>query len=106
MGIIRFNQLALQLTLVVSVSCGPTGTPEPAPSVPETNEEVEEESDPEPESYLGGWLKAACADDIQGTGNKVGDIAEDFLQLEQNGEMLRLHDFCDRTVWLVGSAFW
>ena len=61
---------------------------------------------PQPERYLGGWAKADCADEITGTGNKVGDIAMDFSQMDQFGEMLRLYDFCDRYVLLIGSAFW
>lgn len=75
---------------------------------PQERQQKEQEPEPKPEreAYLGGWLKALCADDIQGSGNKVGDIAEDFSQMDQYGEMLRLHDFCDRTVLLVGAAFW
>ena len=106
MGTIRLHQFSVLLTLAVSLGCGASETPDSSGPATDAKEEIEEEPEPEPESYLGGWLKAACADDIEGTGNKTGDIAEDFLQLEQNGETLRLHDFCDRTVWLVGSAFW
>ena len=64
------------------VGCGdPTAAENPEDTEPP--KEQEEEPEPEPEFYLGGWLKAACADDIEGTGNKEGDIAEDFFQLEQ-----------------------
>ena len=60
----------------------------------------------EPEAYLGGWLKAACANEIEGTGTTAGDIAYDFEQMDQFGEPLRLYDFCDRAILLVGSAYW
>ena len=59
-----------------------------------------------PARYLGGWSKADCADQIQATGTKKGDIAKDFSQMDQFGETLRLYDFCDRTVLLTGAAFW
>lgn len=61
---------------------------------------------PELEKYAGGWYKALCADEIQGTGTREGDIVQDFMQMDQFGEDLRLYDFCDRHVWLVGSAYW
>jgi hypothetical protein len=62
--------------------------------------------DTAPETYAGGWYKAACAENIDGTGTAAGDIAFDFTQPDQFGESLRLHDFCDRTVLLIGAAFW
>jgi len=58
--------------------------------------------------YYGGWPKDACADSTIGSGvYQVGQIAEDFLLLDQFGkaEKVRLHDFCDRTVLLVSSGF-
>ena len=56
--------------------------------------------------YAGGWAIGACRDDIQSTGNAVGEIVEDFELLDQYGETVRLHSFCDRVVLLVGAAFW
>ena len=64
------------------------------------------EAPPELEKYAGGWYKALCADEIQGTGTREGEIVPDFTQMDQYGEDLRLYDFCDRHVWLVGSAYW
>jgi hypothetical protein len=58
--------------------------------------------------YYGGWPKDACAEDIVASGtHQVGDVAEDFLLLDQFGkaEKVRLYDFCDQTVLLVSSAF-
>ena len=56
--------------------------------------------------YLGGWPVDACNDSITSTGNEVGDIALDWTRMDQYGDDLRLHDFCDHAVLLVGSAFW
>ena len=61
---------------------------------------------PERQKYAGGWYKALCADEIQSTGTREGDIVPDFIQMDQYGEDLRLYDFCDRHIWLVGSAYW
>ena len=58
--------------------------------------------------YYGGWERDACADATVGSGvYQVGEVAEDFHLLDQYGKMekVRLHDFCDRTVLLVSSAF-
>ena len=93
------------LSLGLDSSEGDFGVKEKGDS--EEFDEGEEPEEPEePETYLGGWVKASCADHIEGTGNKAGEIAHDFVQMDQNGEMLRLYDFCDRAVLLVGAAFW
>ncbi|MEZ4321979.1 MAG: redoxin domain-containing protein [Myxococcota bacterium] len=56
--------------------------------------------------YIGGWRKGACRWDVQSTGNGIGQIAQDFQLVDQYGDTLRLHDFCDREVLLVSSADW
>jgi hypothetical protein len=56
--------------------------------------------------YAGGWPIAACRDGIVATGNEEGDIADDFALMDQHGDTVALHSFCDRTVLLVGAAFW
>jgi hypothetical protein len=63
-------------------------------------------TDAEDSPYLGGWPIGACRDEIESTGNEEGDVAEDFSLLDQFGQQVRLHSFCDRTVFLVGAAFW
>jgi ABC-type enterochelin transport system substrate-binding protein len=55
---------------------------------------------------LPDWLQASCDTQYVGTGVKEGDIAYDFVQTDQYGQDLRLHDFCDHVVLLIGSAFW
>jgi len=62
--------------------------------------------DPESYPYLGGWEIGSCRSDIESTGHEVGDIAENFSLVDQNGQNLHLHDFCDKTVLLISGAFW
>ena len=56
--------------------------------------------------YEGGWPIDACRHDIESTGNTVGQITPNFELMNQDGETVRLHDFCGKVVLLVGSAFW
>jgi len=59
-------------------------------------------TDADDHPYVGGWPIDACRHDV-GTGP---DIAEDFALIDQFGEEIRLHDFCDHVVLLVGCAGW
>ena len=71
-------------------------------------EEVESYTDPLTEAdhpYLGGWPIDACRMDVIPTGNDVGDIAENFTLLDQYGEYVRFHDFCNHTIFLIAGAF-
>lgn len=75
----------------------------------EDGEEVELNTNPmngADHPYIGGWPIDACRNDVVSTGNGVGQVATDFELLDQNGEMLRLHDFCGQAVMLVASAMW
>jgi len=67
---------------------------------------VDTDIEPEDKSYLGGWAIGDCSEDIDSTGNDVGDIAVDFERIDQFGEAVRLHDFCDRLVLVVMAAMW
>lgn len=72
-------------------------------------EEVKQSTDPlddEDFPYEGGWAKGACRKDIDGEGFAEGDVAENFTMVDQFGEDVSLHDFCDRKVYLVFAAFW
>jgi hypothetical protein len=74
----------------------------------EDGEEVESFTDPLTEAdhpYLGGWPIDACRMDVIPTGNDVGDIAENFTLLDQFGEYVRFHDFCNHTIFLIAGAF-
>ena len=71
-------------------------------------EEADANSDPLDASdvpYIGGWRKGDCRDDVAPTGDGVGQVAGDFALLDQFGETVHLHDFCDRTVMLEFSGF-
>lgn len=72
-------------------------------------EEVDGNTDPTDAAdhpYTGGWPIADCRDQVEATGNEVGQTAEDFSLADQFGDQVRLHGFCDRAVLLVGAAFW
>lgn len=56
--------------------------------------------------YAGGWPIDGCRNDVQSTGNGVGQTAHDFTLTDQFGESVRLHDFCGQAVMLVASAMW
>jgi peroxiredoxin len=56
--------------------------------------------------YTGGWTINACRNDVEGTGDTVGAIADQFELSDQFGETVRLHDFCEQTVLLISSAEW
>lgn len=56
--------------------------------------------------YTGGWDIGDCQNDITATGTSVGDVLADFTLLDQNGDMVRLYDFCHKAVWLIEGAFW
>jgi hypothetical protein len=58
------------------------------------------------ETYLGGFPKDSCSADIEGEGYAEGEVMENLVRMDQFGEMVSLHDFCDHVVWLVFAAFW
>ncbi|MDP2311460.1 MAG: hypothetical protein Q8P41_01030 [Pseudomonadota bacterium] len=55
--------------------------------------------------YQNGWQIDACRNDIESTGSEVGDIAANFALGDQFGETVRLHDFCNQVVMVVGAGF-
>ncbi len=72
-------------------------------------EEVEGNTDPTDKSdhpYTGGWAIGDCRNDLDGEGYGVGDIVENVTATDQFGDTLKLHDFCDKEVFLVHAAFW
>jgi len=72
-------------------------------------EEVKQSTDPLDDKdfpYEGGWAKGACRSDVEGEGFAEGDVAKNFTMVDQFGEDVSLHDFCDRKVYLVFAAFW
>jgi len=72
-------------------------------------EEIEGNTDPHNPTdhpYPRGWPIDACRNDIQSSGHAVGQIAENFELKDQDGNTVRLHDFCGQVVLLASSAFW
>ena len=56
---------------------------------------------------LGGWrVDTECNENIEPTGNGVGDITGPTSLLSQHGELVDIHDFCGRAVLIITGAFW
>lgn len=72
-------------------------------------EELEGGTDPldqDDHPYSLGWPIDPCRDDLQPNGDQIGQITSNFELLSQTGEMVRLHDFCGRAVFMITAAFW
>jgi hypothetical protein len=71
-------------------------------------DEVEGNTDPleaADHPYAGGWPIDACRAEVVPTGNNEGDIAEGFTAMDQFGEYVRFHDFCDQVIYMIAGAF-
>lgn len=62
--------------------------------------------DAEDHPYEGKWPIDSCRGDIEATGQAEGEIAGNFELMDQFGEMVSLHDFCGKVVYMVFAAFW
>jgi hypothetical protein len=72
-------------------------------------EEAAQHTDPLDDTdkpYIGGWTIDACRADVESTGNAEGEVANDFALLDQFGDTVHLHDFCNQVVWMIFAAFW
>jgi thiol-disulfide isomerase/thioredoxin len=63
-------------------------------------------ADPADHPLTGGWPLGACRNELTGSGTTVGEVAPDRAWEDQFGDTPRLHDFCDRPVYLMFSAIW
>jgi len=63
-------------------------------------------ADADDKPYQAGWPIDACRDTVVPTGNREGQVSEDFALKDQFGETVHLQDFCDRVVYMVFQAFW
>lgn len=71
-------------------------------------EEVDANTDPtdgDDLPYQNGWPIDACRHDVEPTGNREGDVIDDFTFGDQYGEEVSIHDFCDQVVLMVGAGF-
>ena len=61
-------------------------------------------------AYPRGWpIGSDCRNSVEGVDKRPyepGDIAINFELPDQDGNIVRLHDFCNETVLLVSAAFW
>jgi hypothetical protein len=57
--------------------------------------------------YIGGWPAGLCADDVgDGEGYERGEVIPDFGLVDQFGDTVYIRDFCNRTIFIHGAAFW
>lgn len=72
--------------------------------------EVESATDPLDSTdhpYLRGWPMDDCRfDEVEGVGNTPGQKAENFELIDQDGNPVRLYDFCAQAILLVSAADW
>jgi hypothetical protein len=45
--------------------------------------------------YTGGWPIGACRHSLDGSGWNVGFTVHNTNNLDQNGDLVKLHDFCE-----------
>jgi hypothetical protein len=70
-------------------------------------EEYDQNTDPldsNSKPYHGGWKIDACHDSVQATGNQVGDVIENLQAVDQFGDTVEFHDFCNKVVALIGAT--
>lgn len=56
--------------------------------------------------YIGEWPRGPWPQDLESTGNSVGDIAEDFVLQDQFGENVKLWSFYGQVVLIENAAPW
>ena len=56
--------------------------------------------------YIGGWPRGPVPDELEGTGNEVGDIAANFHLMDQFGEQVNLWSFYGQVVVIENAAEW
>ena len=76
-----------------------------APTDPFGNPGEETEDIPEESPYTGGWPYDSCRDNLESTGMAEGDVILDVTLLDQYGEDIRLHDFCNHTILIEHAGF-
>ena len=62
-------------------------------------------TNPSDHPYEGGWPIDACRNDLTATGMAEGDVIEDVKLLDQYGEEIRIHDFCDHVLLIEHAGF-
>ncbi len=62
-------------------------------------------TDPDDHPYEGGWPIGACRHDLEPTGYAPGDIIENVRLMDQFGEEVKMHDFCDSVVLIEHAGF-
>jgi hypothetical protein len=70
--------------------------------------EINAYTDPTDQSdhpYAGGWPIDACRNDLVGSGVEEGDVINNLTVIDQFGEQIKLHDFCNHVVLIAHAGF-
>ena len=62
-------------------------------------------TDPNDHPYEGGWPIDSCRNDLAPSGMAVGDVINDVKLVDQYGEEVRIHDFCDHVLLIEHAGF-
>lgn len=62
-------------------------------------------TNPQDHPYEGGWPIDACRNDLVPSGMAEGDVINDVKLLDQYGEEIRIHDFCDHVLLIEHAGF-
>ncbi len=62
-------------------------------------------NDPQDHPYEGGWPIDSCRNDLVASGMGVGDVINDVKLVDQYGEEIRVHDFCDHVLLIEHAGF-
>ena len=62
-------------------------------------------TDADDHPYEGGWPIDSCRNDLVPAGMAVGDVINDVELIDQHGESVRIHDFCNRVVLIEHAGF-
>ena len=70
-----------------------------------------DDGDPPESPYIGGWDIGECQDSIIATAVypgqiQLGDVLQDWLLVDQFGELVRLYDFCHKAVYYEIATLW
>lgn len=62
-------------------------------------------TDPNDHPYEGGWPIDSCRNDLVPSGMAEGDVINDVKLVDQYGEEVRIHDFCDHVLLIEHAGF-
>ena len=99
----------------VSGESGVSGVADSGPGSGDSQGSGEDGSDDGPDDpgspYQGGWDIGDCQDSVYATAIypgsiEPGDVLQDWLLIDQFGELVRLYDFCHKVLYYEVATIW